>query len=150
MFDFVFRSYNYPVKPSEQRLMNAGRDFFSAVVSYLKSKTLASIYIDMELDVWRFIMHNKGIPSQHKGHMMYEKDDFVRFGTLPSHWYYVLNEHGEGTTIDFPVKAKPVLSWTASHYIVKNGKLEMAPKIPIEKVCMTIPKKACNVDNILT
>ena len=120
----IFRSYNHALNPDEQSMVNAGRKFYSAVVSYLKGKTIAPIYINMELDVWRFIMENKGIPSQYKGYMLYEKVDFVRFETPPSHWFYILNEHGEGIAVDFPIKAKTVSSWTPSHYIVNKGKLK--------------------------
>ena len=48
--------------------------------------------------------------------------------------------------MDFPIKAKTVLSWTASHYIVNEGKLQGAPKIPVEQISLTIAKKACNLN----
>ena len=42
---------------------------------------MASIYINIELDVWRYITANSGTPSEHKGYMMYEKEDFDCFET---------------------------------------------------------------------
>ena len=109
---------------------------------------MAPVYISMALDVWRYITHNKGKASQHKGFMLYEKDDFDRFETLPCHWHYCLNVHGEGTAVDFPLKIKPLLSWIPSHYVVDRNKLQIAPKIPVEKVVTHLVKQQCNVSTI--
>lgn len=91
---------------------------------------MATIYVNMELDVWRYITDNKGAASNHKGYTLYEKEHFSHFKTLPSNWYYCLNQHGEGTAVDFPIKTKPMVSWSARRYIAGNGKLQMAPRMP--------------------
>ncbi len=70
----------------------------------------AGIYQYMDLDVWRFSTYNRGTQSEHKGYILYDKEDFNRFETLPSDWYYLLNKHGEGKAIDFPIKARPTVS----------------------------------------
>ncbi|XP_028516755.1 uncharacterized protein LOC110245364 [Exaiptasia diaphana] len=145
----LYRSYSNPQKPADERMMVASRDFYCAVVSFLRGKSLAPIYVNLELDVWSFLTYNKGKESQHQGHKLYEKEDFILFKTLPTNWYFTLNEHGEGVAIDFPIKAKPVLLWSASHYCIKSKKLEKAPKFPIDKICLTICKKACNLDNLI-
>lgn len=142
------RSYEQPLKPKDERLERACRDFTHAVSSSLKSKSFATVYASMELDVWRYIMFGKGIPSQHKGHMLYEKEDFCRFHGLLDNWYYTMNQHGEGFKVDFPIKVKPVLTWTNSNFVAKNDKLQVAPKIPLEKISISFAKAACSMNNI--
>ena len=36
--------------------------------------------------------------------------------------------------MDFPLKMKPLLSWTPVQYIKENGMLKQAPQAPVEKV----------------
>ena len=109
---------------------------------------MAPTYVNMELDIWRYITHGRGEESNHKGHKMYSRDDFGRFGGLPADWFYVLNQHGEGMAVRFPIKAKAVLSWTPSRFVRNNGTLEPAQRIPLEKIIIDFRKRACNIDNI--
>jgi hypothetical protein len=101
----------------------------------------------MAQDIWRYIVHGKGIPSQHRGHQMLQKDDLNKL-SLPNHWWYYLDKNGEGQAIDFPLKIKPVLGWTPAHYSVVNCNIEPAPRVPLEKLCITIVKKSCNIQNL--
>lgn len=101
----------------------------------------------MELDIWRYVTHKKGKPSQHRGHFLFEKEDLSRL-KLSMHWWYYMSEHGEGMAIDFPLKIKPVLSWSPSHYIVKQGIVCKAPRFPVEKLCITVIKRPCNLANL--
>ena len=119
-----------------------------AVKSSLKSKSFGPIYVNVDLDVWRYINYNQGKECGHKGHKLYEKMDFSRLEGLPEDWFYTLNQHGEGIAIDFPIKAKTVLSWTPLNYVGKNGKLDIAPRIPIEKIKIEFAKRACNINNV--
>jgi hypothetical protein len=109
---------------------------------------MAAAVINMDLDVWRYLTSNRGAASEHKGYTLYQKEDFDRFETLPSDWYYCLNEHGEGKGIDFPIKAKPRVSWSPSRYCKMNGKLQKAPRMPIEKVSLHFVRKACGIQNL--
>ena len=115
----------------------------------LKSSSLSPFYIDMELDIWRFVSYNKGTLSKHRGHFLFQKDDFTKFKYLSQHWWYFLNEHGEGFAIDLPIKTKPVLSWSPAHYFNKDRLLCKAPRLPLEKLCIEIAKKPCNLENVL-
>ena len=60
--------------------------------------------------MWRYVTHEKGTPSEHRGHTLLEKDDLTRMKYLPDN--YAVDENGSGVEIDFPIKAKPVLSWS--------------------------------------
>ena len=87
---------------------------------------MASSYVNMELDVWRYITYRWGEEAEHKGHKLYKKDDFGRFSGLQADWFYVLNQHGKRMVIRFPIKVKAVVSWTPSRFVSNNGTLELA------------------------
>ena len=142
------RSYEKPVPPSDEKLQDASRQFATGVLSALKNPSLSPFYVNMQLDVWRYITYKRGTPSQHKGHFMYSKNDFARFKWLPDSWWYYLNEHGEGNAVDFPIKIKAVLSWSPAHFIKKGDKLCKASKFPLEKICISLVKRPCNVNNL--
>ncbi|CAB4025927.1 Hypothetical predicted protein [Paramuricea clavata] len=114
----LLRSYEQPLKPDGPKFEQACRDFMNVVQTSLKSKSVSPVYVNMPLDVWRYITLNKGKKSDHKGHMLYEKEHFDRFKGLPHDWYYVLNQHGEGICVDFPIKAKPIVSWSPSRFTI--------------------------------
>ena len=84
----------------------------------------------MDLDVWRYITSGKGRPAEHKGHTMFEKGEFVRFDGLPENWSYTLNQLGEGVKVKFPIKAKPIISWSKSTFISKKWKIGSGTTIP--------------------
>lgn len=56
--------------------------------------------------------------------------------------------HGEGKAVDFPLKIKPVLTWSPAHHYRKGGKLVQASPFPMEKLCITLIKRACDIDNL--
>ena len=129
------------------RLQEAGYHFATGVLSALKSASVSPFYICMNLDVWRYISYRKGTASQHRGHVLYSKHDFARLTTLPEYWWYYLNQLGEGVAVDFPIKIKPVLTWSPVQHVKKAGKLVKASQFPIEKLCVTVVKRACDINN---
>ena len=148
-FKLIFnRGYERPPKPREERLQEAAYHFATGILSALKSSSVSPFYVHMYLDVWRYLTRGKGTPSQHRGHVLYSKHDFVRFSALPEHWWYYLDEHGEGKAADFPIKIKPVLTWSPAHHIRRAGRLVKASQFPMEKISVTIVKRACNLHNL--
>jgi hypothetical protein len=111
-----------PPSPHRERLQAASRQFFQGIRMHLKSKSIAPIYIHMDLDIWRYITQGKGRESDHKGYRLYSIEGMSPM-QLPDQWWYTLNTYGEGYAIRPPLKMKQVLSWTPKHQIVKNGKL---------------------------
>lgn len=95
-------------------------------------------------------MYNKGVPSGPPGHFLFNQNDFVNFKWLPKSWWYFLNEHGEGFAVDFLRKIKPALSWSAQHYIKNYGRLVRVKRFPLEKICVTVAKQPCNLNNLHT
>ena len=95
----------------------------------------------MDLDVWRFAVHGKGEASEHRGNTLYNQDEFADLKYLPDNWWYHINNNGEGIAIDFPFKARPVLSWSSTTFI-KEDKLSKAARMPVERICLNIVRKA--------
>ena len=77
------RSYEKPVAPSDEKLQDASRQFATGVLSTLKNPSLSPFYVNMQLDVWRYITYKRGTPYEHKGRFMYSKKDFSSFKRLP-------------------------------------------------------------------
>ena len=127
-------SYEKPLMPDSYRLEVAGVNFYHTIVTNLKGNSTAPMEAKMDLDVQRYLWNGKGVVAEHTGYKLYYKEDFFRFTTLPENWWYYLDLHGEGKAIDFPLKMKPVLSWTPIQYIKEKGKLKKAPRAPVEKL----------------
>ncbi|CAB4009809.1 Hypothetical predicted protein, partial [Paramuricea clavata] len=82
----LLRNYDNPVKPTKERLYEAGRQFFSGINTALKGKSRAPVYVHIDGDIWQYLSHNKGRNSEHRGFKLYEKDDFCLFKELPDNW----------------------------------------------------------------
>ena len=139
------RGYERPPRQAIiSRLENATRAFVDGIL-----RTLKSSLIEMDLDIWRYVVEGKGERCSHRGHYLYQKQDFSRFCNLPADWWYYLAATGEGKAVDFPIKAKPILAWTPQKYVVHDGKLVKSPRIPIEKISITFARRPCNQTNLL-
>ena len=53
-------------------------------------------------------------------------------------WWYILDLHGKGTAVEFPIKVKPMLSLSTSTYMTKEGRLCQAPRFANERLCNTV------------
>ncbi|XP_028404815.1 uncharacterized protein LOC114527383 [Dendronephthya gigantea] len=144
--DCAIRSYTEP-NITKSRLDAAAATFVEAVLGILKSKSCRANFITkvpIDNDIIRYVFRNKGI-SASAGYMLYEKEDFSRF-CLPPFWDYYLDELGQGVAVDFPVKLKPILKFHPKRYIVGNkGALEKGPLIPLEKISMSVNRKAASI-----
>lgn len=107
----------------------------------MKATYSAEIIIDH--DIIRHVFSGRGRLSGDGVSMPYEKDDFSRF-CIPQFWHYYLNQLGEGIVVNFPIKLKSVLKMSKKRFIVPNGELTQAPMSPMEKVTITVNRKACN------
>ena len=144
----IYRGYENPPKPDLNKLHEAGRQFYQGVLASLKSKSTNPVYVPFEHNIWRYITYGKGRDSDHVGFRLYSIPDLCRL-PLPAHWWYYLdNYHGEGITVQLPMKIKPVLRWTLAHSILKNNQLSQAPRMPVERLCINILKHSCNSNNL--
>ena len=60
-------------------------------------------------------VYGRGEVSKHRGYKLYKKMDFVALKYLPENWWYHVNKSGEGIAVDFPMKVRPVLSWSSEN-----------------------------------
>ena len=147
---YFYRSYNHP-QSEIARIDEACLRFHTGVLQGLKSSGVDThIYVTFHLDVWRFLTKDRGRAANEWGAYLLEKDDFDRFTSLPNHWYYYLNQHGEGRAVNFPIKVRPFLSKSSAKYFVvgDNGTLNRAPILYNEKLSVYFVKRACNTNNI--
>lgn len=146
---YYYRSYHYP-DISIKEIDECCLAFHLAVNQGLKSSGVdAHVYTPFRLHVWRYLSRDRG-RGIGRGSYLLEKEDFNRFLNLPRHWYYILNQHGEGTTVDFPIKVRPLLgkSGVKNFIVDANGSLTKAPITYTEKLSIYFVKKACNIHNV--
>lgn len=140
--------YDSPVI-DDNRLEAVRVKFLNAVKKHLKCKSLDPQFsIEFEHDIFRHIFKNKGSPSNLPGATMLVKNDFERM-MLPSSWHYSLNKQGEGHSIEFPVRAKPVLKRSTKDYFINsNGVLVRAPTYLFETVNFYVTKNPCSKESL--
>ncbi|XP_068681258.1 uncharacterized protein [Montipora foliosa] len=141
----LIRGYNNPCV-SIERLEKAAVVFSEAILGILKCRAVKATYsaeISFDHDVLRYIFKGQGKGPQNGVSMLYEKDDLKRF-CLPSYWYCYLDQLGQGATIDFPLKLKPVLRFSKKRFIVLKGEIKQAPLIPVEKLIIVVNRRACD------
>jgi hypothetical protein len=124
--------------------------FLCRLKGKLKSKSLDPIFnIDMDHDVFRFLFNGKGHPANMAGAVLLDKHDFDRMPLLDESWWYCLKKNGEGSKVDFPIRAKPILRKSTSHYILdENNALVQAPSFVQEIVSFYVTTNPCSVDSL--
>ena len=127
--------------PDSYRLEAAGRSFHQAILTKLKGTSIAPEDAHIDLDVQRYLWRCRGIVSEHKGCKLYQKEDFIRFTSLAESWWYFLDVHGQGTAVDFPIKLRPMLTWTPAHFIKQNGKVQKAPRLQLKELKYTLARE---------
>ena len=144
----VFRNYENP-PVADESLQSASAKFIGAVHSTLSGQRTLPAYTDIKLDTWRHIAYQRGMPSQHRGHTLLQKDDLDKLKYLSCNWWYVANEDGDGVQVDFPIKAKPVLSWSPNAFIKDgSGNMVLAKRFPRGKICINIIRKPVKMDTV--
>ena len=122
------------------------------VLGLLKTKAVKAVYnseTDIDHDIIRYVFRGKGTIAADNKSMLYEKDDFIQFG-LPPYWCFYLNPVGQGLSVEFPIKLRTVLRVSSKRYIPNNNGegVSLAPLSPVEKVIITINRKACDCVNL--
>lgn len=129
------------MKVSDERLQEACRQFACGVLSALKSPSLSPININLELDIWCYVTFKKGRASEHHGHFCFLSKNYPDLST---------SQHTGGTLQMNMVKVLPLISQSKSnHYLVKKGHIVKATRLPLEKLCITIAKRPCNVNTLM-
>jgi hypothetical protein len=143
------RSYDHP-QPDMSRVEESCFAFRTTIINGLKSSGVdVHLYVPFHLDVWRYLMQGKGEAIK-GGSKLYQKKDFDRFVDWPDHWSYIMNLHGTGRAIDFPIKVRPFLgkSCMKDFVVGDDGTIVKAPILYTEKLSIYFVKRACNPNNI--
>ena len=74
----------------------------------------------MRHDVYRYFFNNKGTLSRDSKYTILSLKDFNKL-SLPYHWWYILDAHGQGKAVHFPLKMKAYLGKSPKHFIVEAG-----------------------------
>ncbi|KAK2555972.1 hypothetical protein P5673_022259 [Acropora cervicornis] len=101
---------------------------------------ISALYVSMDLEIWRYFMNRRGNKSQNGGHL---------FTSLSIEG--IMSEHSDGIAVHLLINVKPVLSWSPFHLIISyfsNGKVYKAQQFPLDKLCITIVKRPCNINNL--
>lgn len=148
--EFLLRTLYDSPEVAPERLTKARAEFLSGLKLKLKSKSVDPMMTcNCDHDIFRYIFNNKGYPSELRGAIMLDKEDFSRF-LLPTSWYYCLDKSGEGREVEFPVRAKLHLKKSTKHFILNNsGILVEAPTYLFEVVTFYITKTPCSKDSLL-
>ena len=68
---------------------------------------------------------------------------------LTESWCYFLNRNGEGREVDFPLRAKPILRKSTSHYVLdQNHALIQAPSFIQEIISFYLTKHPFSFDSL--
>ena len=104
--------------------------------------------VEMDHDIFRYLFNGKGKPSNCRGAVLLDKKDFERM-QLNESWWYCLNRNGEGSKVDFPLRAKAVLRKPTAHFVLdKNNAFVKSPSFMLENVLFYLTKKPCSVDSL--
>ena len=136
---FCCRAYLNPQPTAE--LVAAGRDMLhTAILENLKSKSILPTLVNFRHDVFRYLFKNKGVKSEDGRHLLLEKDDFDRCH-LPQQWDQILDRLGNGTRVEFLVKAKLFLSRSPKTHQVIGEKIVLMQRYEIEKLSIRSKKQ---------
>lgn len=96
------------------------------------------IVIDMPTNVFKFLFDGKGVTIK-RGYKDYNQNDFDPTLFIDE-WCVMHDEHGNGCSIDFPVRMKSCISWTRKKEFTKE-KVILTKKLFFERVYIILLKK---------
>lgn len=111
-----------------------------AVAQALKApRKRQRIVVEFRQDVFQHLFGNKGYAlGQWK---ILEEGDFpVKFFFQPSPWDILLDHHGQGTKVHYPVKARHFISWSPKGFTRQNNSIVEGPRAHQEKLSMVTIK----------
>ena len=115
-----------------------------AVAQALKSsRTRQTITVEFRQDVFEYLIGDKGYREGQW--RVLEKEDFLEeYFFQPTEWDSLLDSHGQGTKIYYPVKVRHYISWSPKGYIKSQNQLALteAPRSYQEKLSVKIVKVA--------
>ena len=139
-FTFVCRYYQNP-KPNKNCVLKEVCRLRTAVCVALKNPRLRKVVtVEFREDVFRFLFKTRGI-KQGNWQLLQQGDFSPTF--FPLDWHCVLDLHGQGTKMLFPVKIKQFIAWSPKHFhATANGNVAESARAFQEKVSLSFIKVA--------
>ena len=88
--------------------------FSEAILGILKCKAFQATYsvkISLNHDILRYMFNGRGKSSADGMCMIYKESDFKKL-CLPHFWHCYLDQLGQGVSIKFPLKLKPIVRFS--------------------------------------
>ena len=106
------RYFNNP-SPTTDVILEASTELRQAVECFLKGKCHLAVSIPCPCDILKFLFQQNGVKQN--GWYLLGKDCFpVRY--FPVGWDKVMDIHGQGVQLGYPVRVRSYLSWSPKKY----------------------------------
>lgn len=97
------------------------------------------VSIQFRHDVYKSLFQGVGKVAQQKHWTLFESADFHRC-KLPENWNYLLNQHGDGVRMMFPVKMRTFLGRSPKNYEKEGEQMVEIPRQYVEKISLIFIK----------
>ena len=122
----IFVSYRYLNNPTpdDNSIVESVAELRQAVECYLKGRGHLAVSLHFPVDVFEFLFNQKGVKQ--KRWYLLGKDCFpVRY--FPVGWDKVMDVHGQGVQLGYPVRFRSYLSWSCQKYHVQENSGAIIP-----------------------
>jgi hypothetical protein len=89
--------------------------------------------------VYKSLFQGVGKVAQQKHWTLFESADFHHC-KLPENWNYLLNQHGDGIRMMFPVKMRTFLGRSPNNYEKEGEQMVEIPRQYVEKISLIFIK----------
>lgn len=98
------------------------------------------IVMEFRHDIYRYLFAGKHDKSYvDKNWAMFQENSFSKCG-FPANWNCIVDNHGDGVMMKFPVKMRIFVSRTPKTYQKVQGEIKVCPQACIEKMSIKFIK----------
>ena len=139
MLFILNRYYEHP-KPERNVILNEVSRLRVAIGSSLKASTQRKqVTVEFREDVFKHLFGNKGVQNGRWKVLALEEFSPSFF---PPNWHCLLDLHGQGTKVLFPIKIRHFLSWSTQNYHLREGIVTKSTRAFLEKLTVDFIKVA--------
>lgn len=89
--------------------------------------------------MYKYLFNGRGRLSRQRHWTLFEAEDFSCC-QLPDKWNYLINHHGDGVQMMFPVKMRMFLAHSPKNFRLEGSKWTEVPRHYIEKISILFVK----------
>ena len=97
------------------------------------------LIVEFRHDVFKYLFFGKGKACSDKNWKMYEEIEFSKCG-FPANWNIIVDQHGDGIKLSFPVKMRTFLAISPKTYHKVGCEMKEVPRTYIEKLSVKFIK----------